>query len=42
MAITAGAGKVAADAEELFALRHVAAGGDGDLGGADVEVEAAS
>ena len=38
----AGAGEVAADGEELVALGHVDAGGDGDLGGADVAVEASA
>ncbi len=42
VAAGAGVGEVAADGEELVSLRHVDPGGDGDLGGVDVEVEAAA
>lgn len=44
LGVAAGAsvGEVAADGEELVSLGHVDPGGDGDLGGVDVEVEAAA
>jgi len=37
-----GSREVAADSQELVTFGHVAASGDGDLGGVDVEVEAGS
>ncbi len=42
MAGGAGVGEVTADGEELISLGHIASGGDGDLDGVEVEVEAAA